>query len=306
MVFVCENIESMDSIETIGVTGARGVIGRHLPHLIRSAMPGCQVSSYDGDIRDFDSARAWAKDVSPDLVFHLAAVVPTIVAAGNKELARSVNELGPSGFARAVIEGVGSRPLRFAHTSTGHVYSSSARPIGEEGSTDPQNFYAQTKLGGEALLQELASENANFDLLISRLFSVYSEHQAPNFLFPSLREKIRRTPRAQKIELPGWNNTRDFLHARQAAELLLLLGMTEKAGVVNIGSGTARTVKAFAEYVFEVDLEVPEEHADPHPTSLVADIGLLRAILGSERVSSAINDSPRVGSLSSADFLGRG
>lgn len=287
----------MDGIRTIGVTGAGGVIGRHLPLLIRRVMPGCQVSCYFGDIRDCDSAQAWAKEARPNLVFHLAAVVPTSVAAGDKERALSVNELGPSDFARAVISGVGGRPLRFVYTSTSHVYGSSERPIGEQGTIDPQNFYAQTKLGGEARLEEIASENANFDLLILRLFSIYSEHQAPNFLFPSLREKIRRTPGPQTIELRGWNNTRDFLHAQQAADLLLQLGMTATGGVVNVGSGTARTIKEFAEYVFEVGLEVPEEYTDLHPTSLVADIGLLRAILGSERVSSVVIDSPRIGSL---------
>jgi len=287
----------VDSTQTIGVTGARGVIGRHLPYLIRRVMPSCQVTSYDGDIRDFDSARAWAKETRPNLVFHLAAVVPTSVAAGDRERARSVNALGPSGFARAVIAGVGGRPIRFIYTSTSHVYGSSARPIAEQGRIDPQNFYAQTKLEGEAQLEELADENALFDLLILRLFSVYSEHQAPNFLFPSLREKIRRTPEAQRIDLPGWNNTRDFLHAQQAADLLLQLGMTATGGVVNVGSGTPRTIKAFAEYVFEVGLEVPEEHADPHPTSLVADIALLRAILGSVRVSSVIGVPPKISSM---------
>ena len=297
-VYGCDKITGVNSIQTIGVSGARGVIGRHLPPLIRRVMPGCQVTSYDGDIRDFDSARAWAKEVKPNLVFHLAAVVPTSVAAGDKERARGVNELGPAGFARAVMAGAGGRPLRFAYTSTSHVYSSSAKPIAEQGRIDPQNFYAETKLGGEAQLKELGGENSLFDLLILRLFSVYSEHQAPNFLFPSLREKIRRTPEAQGINLLGWNNIRDFLHAQQAADLVLQLGMTATCGVVNVGSGTPRTIKAFAEYIFEVGLEIPEENADPHPTSLVADIGLLRAILGSERVSSVISDPPRIGSLS--------
>jgi nucleoside-diphosphate-sugar epimerase len=270
---------------TVGVSGARGVIGRNLIHLAND-IGGIKLSEYHGDILDFESARLWAEDTRPNLVIHLAAIVPTASVERAKEKAEAVNKVGPSTFARAVLSGVKGNFMRFIYASTSHVYASSNYEIPEHGMISPQNFYAHTKLAGEFELQQLEAANENFDLLVSRIFSVYSEDQARSFLFPALCEKILGGPRKQEIELVGWNNTRDFLHAEQVAHLLLLLGKSSLSGIVNLRSGIGQTIKAFAENTFEVELRVSEQHAGQNHTTLIADTSLISATLGRERFES--------------------
>jgi|AntAceMinimDraft_1070359.scaffolds.fasta_scaffold13933_3 nucleoside-diphosphate-sugar epimerase len=285
----------MTRVASIGVTGSRGVIGRQLVQ-IANLLPDLTVSSYDGDIRDAEEVKLWAREASPDMVFHLAAVVPTVSAASDKAYAREVNEFGTAIFARAVLEGARGRPVRFVYTSTSHVYQSNENPISEQGSLEPRNFYATTKLGGERALQFLASTEQNFDLVVARVFSIYSEFQSPSFLFPSLVKKITPGMHRQKIELPGWNNVRDFLHARQAAELLLLLSRSRSSGVVNLGSGFGRSIKGFAEDIFGVELEVRECDADPDPASLVAETGFLASAIGVDRFKKIAGEAPAISS----------
>jgi len=271
----------------IGISGGRGVIGRHIFE-ISPQFPGSKLHSYDGDIRDYDRVKLWAKEIQPDIVLHLAAVVSVASAQADKTHAREVNELGPLTFARAILEGLDGRPVRFLYTSTSHVYESNEAPINEGGLLRPQNFYAETKLAGESALQGLASSESKFSLVVARVFSIYSELQPPGFLFPSLTTKISPGAQVQQIELPGWNNVRDFLHAKQAAALLLHLSHSPARGVVNVGSGKPRSVKAFAEDTFGVQLNVSQKDADPAPSTLVADTSLLTKAIGLARFERSV------------------
>lgn len=274
----------------IGITGARGIIGRQVIE-VSHQFPGAKIYPYDGDIRAYAHAKRWAQKVKPDIVIHLAAIVSTAAARGDKTLAKEVNEMGPSTFARAVLDGMEGRPVRFLYTSTSHVYESNEAPISENGLLRPQNFYAETKLAGESTLKNLASEEQKLSLIIARVFSIYSELQTPSFLFPSLMKKITPGLPAQQIELPGWNNVRDFLHAKQAAALLLLLSRSPARGVVNVGSGKPRTIKAFAEGMFGVQLGVRQQDADSAPSTLVADTSLLTEAIGLTRFDEIVSGS---------------
>lgn len=244
---------------------------------------GIKIRLFEGDIRDREAAREWAAAVRPDTVINLAAIVPVAVVDENRELAISVNTDGPLVFLQGVLEGIGGSPIRFMQVSTCHVYGSSEAPINEEEDPNPQNFYAKTKLEGEIKIQELAGAHPNVDLVVPRVFGVYSRNQHPSFLYPALLRKIVPGVSPQTIDLPGANNVRDFLHASQTAELIVEIEKSEQLGIINVGSGNGTTVKDFAESIFDVELVVSEVEFSTEPTSLVADVTLLRNAIGSRR-----------------------
>lgn len=246
------------------------------------------VESYDGDILDQSAIEEWAGKFQPETVFNLAAVVPIAVVEQNRSRSREVNAEGPSVLLKGILNAGGDRSIRMVQVSTCHIYGSNSGPISETTLPSPQNYYAQTKLEGEISLRRVAEAHQNVDLVIARVFGVYSKNQHSSFLFPSLLRKIRPDLSRQKIDLPGSNNVRDFLHASQVAELLMELGRSKESGVVNIGSGQGTTVKEFAESKFGVQLDLYPGNVDPVPTSLIADVTRLKGAIGESRFGTIV------------------
>lgn len=266
--------------KVVGITGSRGVIGSYLFEQLQ-CHEGWRVEPYLGDILDEDAVFVWARETKPDIIFHLAAVVSVDVAFSDQQRAQDVNELGPSQFLRAVRRGTSNRAIRFIYASTCHVYAPMPGAIDETAPIAPHTYYGATKFRGERLLFEEVERKSDVQLVIARIFGVYSARQPSGFLFPNLLSKISGTKGSLSLELAGWNNTRDFLHASQVSQLLIQLADTNFVGTVNVGSGVGRTVREFAEQLFGVDLIVNGGDASVSPTSLVANIGRLRKLLGS-------------------------
>ena len=275
------------SLRKVGLTGARGVLGQRLYETLRRDA-SLEVDCYDGDILDQTAIEEWATIFQPETVFNLAAVVPIAVVERNRSRSREVNAEGPSVLLKGILNANDYRSIRFVQVSTCHIYGSNSGPISETSPASPQNFYGQTKLEGEIGLQYVAEATQGVDLVIARVFGVYSENQHSSFLYPSLLRKIRPELSRQKIDLPGANNVRDFLHASQVAELLAELGRSKESGVVNIGSGQGATVKMFAESKFGVQLELYSGNIDRVPTSLIADVTRLKGAIGESRFGTIV------------------
>jgi dTDP-4-dehydrorhamnose reductase len=265
----------------IGITGGNGILGRELQESFKIHHPGFAIGALEGDIFDQDGLRAWANAFRPNVVIHLAAVVPTNQFSSESSAAFRINALGPSAVATEVSSVMGAGLRRFVYVSSSHVYQSAEGSIDESGSTAPASLYGKSKLEGEVRLLA-AAKSLPANVVVARLFSIFSPLQRPPFLYPSLRERIALSTEGQKISVSGWNHTRDFLPAWFAADLLAELCLTRFEGLVNVGSAIPRTVADFAEALFGVVVDRSEgSQADP-PTSLVANVQRLEAVLGGE------------------------
>ena len=263
----------------IGITGGNGILGRELQESFKIHHPLCAIGALEGDIFDQDGLRSWANAFRPEVVIHLAAVVPTNQFSSESSAAFRVNALGPRAVATEVGSVMGADLRKFVYVSSSHVYQSADGSIDESGSTAPSNLYGRSKLEGEVQLLA-AAKSLRTNVVVARLFSIFSPLQRSPFLYPSLRERIALGDEGQRISIPGWNHIRDFLPAWFAADLLAELCLTPFEGVVNVGSGVPRTVADFAEALFGVVVDRSEGgQADP-ATSLVANIQLLEAVLG--------------------------
>lgn len=109
----------------------------------------------------------------------------------------------------------------------------------------PVTLYAAAKL---ALLRMLEKRFEATGMLLSwsRLFYLYGEGEHPARLFPMLHRKLAA---GEKVQLSSGDKLRDFLDVGEAGEMIAGLVETRQAGVVNICSGRAATIREIAEEI---------------------------------------------------------
>lgn len=266
----------------IAITGYRGILGSLL--MKRLLQANICVEVFLEDITNGTAVSNWIRTIRPDAIFHLAAIVPLKEVEENPITAMRVN-------AAALLD-VFEAINRYApqcwlfHGSTSHVYASSAA-VSEEGRvkesslTLPISLYGATKLAGEAIVAPLA---AYFEtpLCIGRIFSYFHERQPLSFLVPSLTQRFRNAQPDEAIEVRDSNSIRDFLYAEMVVDALLFLYARRSSTTVNIGSGQATSVGDMAGAVLrELQMDISVQYtSSPYATRLVADIALLKSIIG--------------------------
>jgi UDP-glucose 4-epimerase len=146
----------------------------------------------------------------------------------------------------------------------------------------PSSIYGKCKsacwLGVQA-----AAQHHGFSAAWGRLFLPYGAGDPPQRLVPTvLAALVARAP----VETTHGNQTRDFIDARDAADLLVHLLMSSEPGAFNIGTGHGTTVRSVIEYLANryrgqglLRLGALATPAD-EPDVLVADMAKVKVRLG--------------------------
>ena len=115
--------------------------------------------------------------------------------------------------------------------------------IGIDTALEPQNFYAACKLSTyHQWRQWFAIEDVAFSW--ARLFYLHGEGEDPRRLAAYLHRSLASGERAS---LSAGTQIRDFLDVRDAAAMIASIVDSGQTGPVNICSGQAITIRAFAE-----------------------------------------------------------
>jgi len=261
------------------VTGASGVLGKRVVSLLRRLQPSWTVIPVGVDLRDAQAISSFCEaSERPDMLFHLAAVVPTARVDNDPLEAYEVNSLGAGRIFQAMLSK--NPKLWGLYVSSSHVYASSESPLTEASKICPASAYGRTKLAGEFLVTDLFDAEGKGNLCIARVFSMYSPDQDRSFLYPNLLSQKRDSViSGNKVEVHGWDNVRDFLDADTVADYLVGLGFSGADGVFNIGSGIGTSVGAFASEVVGIEPDLAERFKSPGQTTLVANVSKLRSHL---------------------------
>ena len=252
---------------TIGITGGRGTLGKiAATQLTRN---GYDIDLFTGDIRNTSDLDQWIKGSAMDALLHFAAIVPTQEVADQPDLAFAVNAEGTKKLLQTLCQH--KKNIWFFYASSSHVYASKSIPIKETDAIEPMNMYGKTKLAGEQFLINGAQDFLG-TICIGRIFSFYHDTQAQSFLYPAIKKRLDQHNPEDRFELYGAKNARDFLNAEEVIERIIKLMENSAEGVVNIGSGKARTIESFVKEVFNYpDLNI--KNMSPEDESvLVADI----------------------------------
>lgn len=264
------------------VTGSSGVIGTRVIRGLAAAMPLWTVIPVTVDLRDFTQVTAFCDDFpAPDLLVHLAAMVPTASVREDPVGAYKVNALGTGHIIQATIRRNPS--LWTLYTSTSHVYQPSRSPVKETSPLEPVTAYGRTKLAGEMIASDAVALEATSGLCVARIFSVYSPDQRSSFLYPALLSRKKSWDGKGPLVVEGWNNVRDFLSAEEVASRLLQLIVGRAEGVYNIGSGIGLTVREFAHEALKLDVDPSPSSAANPATFLVADTSRYERFVNASR-----------------------
>ena len=260
------------------------MLGKRIVKLLKTAARGEIDLLGNIDLRDLGAVSQFCARLSGVThLIHLAAVVPVNKVSLDIRNAYEVNVNGTANLYGEVLKRFPK--IRSVLASSSHVYGSSKSPISESDPLLPLTQYGRTKLAAEFVATDFAS-SSGASLCVARIFSMYSHDQEPSFLYPSLRTRHNKLVDGELLEVPGWNNIRDFLPADTVANLVINLLFSEVAGPINVGSGKAESVGQFATRVLPGHPRVSPKLADESPSSVVADVTRLKgAILGGLEVS---------------------
>ena len=250
------------------VLGASGFVGRWVVRALAGA--GAHVVAVTRSSTDDappESAERIAADLSapgaveaillgrrPRYLFNLAGygVDPLERSESDSE---AINALLPQRLAVAAATLAATQPLTWVQAGSMAEVGASDTGFGEEQPPAPVTPYGRAKLAGS---RALAAACARGPLrgCVGRLFMVYGPGEHPARLLPSLIETARtRTP----LDLSSGRQRRDFVYVAEASEALLRLGALDLPGsVVNVASGHAHSVRAFAETAADL-LGMPRE-----------------------------------------------
>lgn len=247
------------------VTGGAGFIGSHLTkylveqkHSVTVIDNLCnskkeklgsvlkEIEFVDTDILDFKKLRDVLKNV--DGVFHQAALTDVNESYSRKKEYFEVNVIGTENILKISKE----QDLKVVFASSASVYGNTKKiPIMENFKRKPINPYGETKLEAEYLCEKYA--NSGVKVVGLRYFNVYGNGQNNAYAGVITRFLENITSHKPPIIYGDGLQTRDFVFVNDVAKANLL-AMKSKIdyAFINIGSGTATSIKDLANTIIEL------------------------------------------------------
>jgi GDP-4-dehydro-6-deoxy-D-mannose reductase len=225
----------------IGITGSTGVLGSIL--LKKLKKKNYRIACFRSDIRKIEKVRNWVKKNNFDAIFHLASMVPVNLCNKNPLDTCFIN----IGGTKNILETISKlkKKIWFFYASTSHVYKLKKKPLSENDIISPRTFYGYTKWLGEKLLEN-QTLNSGLRYCIGRIFSFYSNSQSKDFIYPSIKNKIKKMSNKNNIYVINAYNVIDIQKADSVVNIILRLFEKKAEGVFNIGTGEGTQIKNFA------------------------------------------------------------
>ncbi len=269
------------------LTGASGFVGlQTIGPLVRAGWAVHAVGSdaaegparwYRCDLLDASARRRLLADVRPEAVLHCAWIAtPGHYPAAPENLDWAAATLG------LVREALAVGATRFLLVGSCAEYDwehPPGRPWREDDPANPATLYGIAKHGTHQMVAALARQ-LGARLCWARLFHLLGPHERPGRLVPDLLRALRDgTPFATGPS----EHLRDWLDVRDAGCALAALLDVGADGVVNVGSGQARSVGslvATAAAIAGSPQVVAQRGGDAGPAAIVADTTRLRRLTG--------------------------
>lgn len=241
---------------TILMTGASGVLGRALLALLHEkGEPVVTISSIQTDLRDRDRTLSLVREISPRLIYHLAAKVhglggnsafPAEMFIDNMRINSNIVEAANASGCEKIVA-----------VSTVAIYASSApKPVREDSIWDGRPHHSEEAYGHakRAMLAQLEAFKAQYGLRFAYpiLTNIYGPHDRfdsdHGHVIPSLVSKFFQSSRTG-APVSVWGTgvaERDFLYSEDAARALMLVA-ADHDGPINIASGKTVPIRTAVE-----------------------------------------------------------
>ncbi|MBU1292535.1 NAD-dependent epimerase/dehydratase family protein [Patescibacteria group bacterium] len=232
-----------------------------------------KVSIHKIDLLDKNQVGSLFKRIRPDVVYHLAAVLPKNGDGTTLTELYGANVL----IVQNVLDAVADSSIEAAvFMGSCLEYGPSTESSVESDRCHPESPYGITKLSG-TLLAQAAAKNQNLPIIVCRLFTPFGPGSRPGRFVTEVFEKAKTN---QPILLPSKLVSRDFIYINDVVRFLVSAPQElseEKIGnVFNLGSGKSETLLNFTKLVFEEFKASAEINFDTNSTS-IQDTGLWQA-----------------------------
>jgi UDP-glucose 4-epimerase len=277
------------------VTGGAGFIGSHVAdallargdevHVVDNLATGSRenvptdATFHEVDIRD-ESLVGLLGQISPEVVFHLAAQADVGTSVERPDYDAEVNVLGTL----RVLEGARRAGGAVVFTSTGGaIYGECERPAREDDARHPLSPYGTSKLAGEEYLATWTRLHGMRNV-VCRLANVYGPRQLASLEGGVVAIFLDRLRDGDETRIFGdGEQTRDFVFVGDVAAALLAAANGE-AGVYNVGTGVATSVGTLHELCADVaGVDAQPERVQPRAGDLrhsVLDVAKAERELG--------------------------
>jgi len=146
------------------ITGANGLLGYKLVQLLSSkpevtaiatarkqitALPA-NVQFFELDVTDSDQTTAVFSKTLPDVVIHTAAMTQVDQCETERDACWKANVTGVEN----VVAACNATNIHLVHVSTDFIFDGSHGPLDEQAIPKPVNFYGESKLAGEEVIQK--------------------------------------------------------------------------------------------------------------------------------------------------------
>jgi UDP-glucose 4-epimerase len=251
----------------IGITGGSGLLGKLLIKKLK--IRKVSYSLFKKNILNQKDIIEWlSKENKIEYIFHFAAYASATNSTKNKINAYNTNVIGTENLIKS-INIIKKKKIIF-FSSSSHVYDYSIKPIKENYNLKPISFYGKTKFLAEKKI--LNKKYKYHKYFIARIFSVYHKLQRKPFLYPVMKDKLKKI-KSNKIYVKGANNIRDFLNAEKLVEIILRVFDKKLTGIYNIGSGKGITVREFINKNIDENKIIID---NKKPNSLIANISKIK------------------------------
>ena len=251
-----------------GITGHTGVLGAELIKKNNTI----KFIKFYGDITNKKHVNDWIIKSDINIVFHLAAIVPTEIVKKEPKKANKVNYLGTKILIDELIK---SKKIKwFFFSSTSHVYKFSQKKLNEKSRLEPFSLYGLTKLKAEKYIQKKL-KRAKIPFCIGRIFSFTHKKQTSNFVIPGIIKKAKSNKKIVFFE--NTNHYRDFLSTGDVCKAINILFKKKAHGIYNIGSGKKISISYIIKLIFQKYKKIYKINKKNKSTMLVADISKIKA-----------------------------
>jgi len=246
-------IEQLYNKKRVLITGGSGFIGKHLQKalynygafvtIIDKNLPYAKsINTIKCDICDYKNLEKAIRDISPEIVFHLAA---NINRASEFDIIRnmiSVNLIGTLNLFESLKNISSCRSIIVAGTS--EEYGNNQVPFKEYYKEDPISPYSFSKVS-VSYLSKMLFNVYKLPIIVLRPTLAYGPGQKETMFIPALIKTFLRNERF--IMTPG-EQTRDFIFIDDLVNAYMLTGVSEGhfGEIFNIGSGKEYKIKDIA------------------------------------------------------------
>lgn len=239
-------------MQTVLLTGASGFIGANLARrllqdnvevhaMIRAQSDLWRLQGllshlhlHRVDLEDFETLEKLIQQISPSVIFHLAAHGVMKTHRDRALILRS-NIIGTYNLLTAAQQ-IDYQCL--IHMGGSSEYGKKDRPMSENDQLQPTTFYGLSKACSTLLAEQFANE-FNQPITILRAFSVYGPYESPTRLIP---RAIDAALSGKSIHLTAPGLSRDYIHVDDVVDACLVACKKRHRGeVFNIGTGTQTT-----------------------------------------------------------------